>query len=224
VDDCDGPRNVIIANSGESHGAPHGRDGLCFLYRFAILWQSSFARSAPFGAIKPHRPVGGYRVEEAALRSRCTPVSRARSLRRVGVAAYDRPGSARYAGSAPWARACEGKFRPAKGNGQSSRGKDRPRGATAKGRTRRRASPVTPPRPTPWTSSACSARHREVHGRGARAASQPYQPSPKGSSGRPAHRPFRGSLGVHSRCGLHTRAATNSWPAIPKASATWSPP
>ena len=30
VDDCDGPRNVIIANSGESHGAPHGRDGLCF--------------------------------------------------------------------------------------------------------------------------------------------------------------------------------------------------
>jgi hypothetical protein len=39
---------------------------------------------------------------------------------------------------------------------------------------------------------------------------QPYQPSPKGSSGRPAHRPFRGLLGVHSRCGLHTRAVTNS--------------
>src|SRR6202158_5454964 len=37
---------------------------------------------------------------------------------------------------------------------------------------------------------------------------QPYQPSPKGSSGRPAHRPFRGLLGVHSRCGLHTRAVT----------------
>src|ERR1700736_665525 len=35
---------------------------------------------------------------------------------------------------------------------------------------------------------------------------QPYQPSPKGSSGRPAHRPFRGLLGVHSRYGLHTRA------------------
>ncbi len=34
---------------------------------------------------------------------------------------------------------------------------------------------------------------------------QPCQPSPKGSSGRPAHRPFRGLLGVHSRCGLHTR-------------------
>ena len=29
-------------------------------------------------------------------------------------------------------------------------------------------------------------------------------------SGRPAHRPFRGLLGVHSRCGLHTRAVTNS--------------
>ena len=35
---------------------------------------------------------------------------------------------------------------------------------------------------------------------------QSYQPSPKGSSGRPAHRPFRGLLGVHSRYGLHTRA------------------
>jgi hypothetical protein len=29
-------------------------------------------------------------------------------------------------------------------------------------------------------------------------------------SGRPAHRPFRGLLGVHSRYGLHTRAVTNS--------------
>ena len=28
------------------------------------------------------------------------------------------------------------------------------------------------------------------------------------ASGRPAHRPFRGLLGVHSRCGLHTRAVT----------------
>jgi hypothetical protein len=37
---------------------------------------------------------------------------------------------------------------------------------------------------------------------------QPCQPSPVGSPGRPAHRPFRGLLGVHSRCGLHTRAAT----------------
>src|SRR5262245_22191632 len=30
----------------------------------------------------------------------------------------------------------------------------------------------------------------------------------KGSPGRPAHRPFRGLLGVHLRCGLHTRAVT----------------
>src|SRR6266853_287387 len=37
---------------------------------------------------------------------------------------------------------------------------------------------------------------------------RPYQPSPKGLSGRPAHRPFRGLLGVHSRYGLHTRAVT----------------
>jgi hypothetical protein len=31
-----------------------------------------------------------------------------------------------------------------------------------------------------------------------------YQPSPKGWSGRPVHRPFRGLLSVHSRYGLHT--------------------
>ena len=37
---------------------------------------------------------------------------------------------------------------------------------------------------------------------------QPYQPSPKSLSGRPAHCPFRGLLGVHSRYGLHTRAVT----------------
>src|SRR5712664_1953361 len=37
---------------------------------------------------------------------------------------------------------------------------------------------------------------------------QPYQPSPKGLSGRPAHCPFRGLLGVYSRYGLHTRAVT----------------
>ena len=43
-----------------------------------------------------------------------------------------------------------------------------------------------------------------------RSFTQPCQPSPKGSSGRPAHRPFRGLLGVHSRYGLHTRAVTNS--------------
>ncbi len=41
-----------------------------------------------------------------------------------------------------------------------------------------------------------------------RSVTQPCQPSPKGLSGRPAHRPFRGLLGVHSRYGLHTRAVT----------------
>jgi hypothetical protein len=33
---------------------------------------------------------------------------------------------------------------------------------------------------------------------------------PERVSGRPAHRPFRGLLSVHSRYGLHTRAVTNS--------------
>jgi hypothetical protein len=46
-------------------------------------------------------------------------------------------------------------------------------------------------------------------GRPACSFTQPYQPSPIGLSGRPAHRPFRGLLGVHSRYGLHTRAVTN---------------
>jgi hypothetical protein len=39
-------------------------------------------------------------------------------------------------------------------------------------------------------------------------SSQPYQPSPKGLSGRPVHRRFRGLLSVHSHYGLHTRAVT----------------
>ena len=47
---------------------------------------------------------------------------------------------------------------------------------------------------------------------------------PKGSSGRPAHRHFRGLLGVHSRYGPHTRTATKSWHAYPKASAISLPP
>ena len=47
-------------------------------------------------------------------------------------------------------------------------------------------------------------------GRIASLVTQPCQPSPKGSSGRPAHRPFRGLLGVHSHYGPHTRAVTNS--------------
>ena len=42
---------------------------------------------------------------------------------------------------------------------------------------------------------------------------RPCQPSPKEASGRPAHRPFRGLLGVHSRCGLPICAVTNSRPA-----------
>ena len=44
--------------------------------------------------------------------------------------------------------------------------------------------------------------------------SHPYQPSPIPLSGRPAHRPFRGLLSVHSRCGLHTRAVTKFVTAI----------
>ena len=45
-------------------------------------------------------------------------------------------------------------------------------------------------------------------GRILRSFTQPCQPSPKGLSGRPAHRPFRGLHGVHSHYGLHTRAVT----------------
>jgi transposase len=41
-------------------------------------------------------------------------------------------------------------------------------------------------------------------------STQPYQPSPITLSGRPAHRPFRGLLSVHSRCGPHTRAVTDT--------------
>jgi hypothetical protein len=41
-----------------------------------------------------------------------------------------------------------------------------------------------------------------------RSFTQPCQSSPIWLSGRPAHRPFRGLLGVHSRYGLHTRAVT----------------
>jgi hypothetical protein len=37
---------------------------------------------------------------------------------------------------------------------------------------------------------------------------QSYQPSPIRVSGQPAHRPFRGLLGVHSHYGLHTRTVT----------------
>ena len=47
-------------------------------------------------------------------------------------------------------------------------------------------------------------------GRRLRSFTQPYQPSPVWLPDRPAHRPFRGLLSVHSHCGLHTRAVANS--------------
>src|ERR1035441_10555386 len=54
---------------------------------------------------------------------------------------------------------------------------------------------------------------------------QSYQPSPKGLPGRSAHRHFRGLLGVHSRCGLHTRAVTVIRDMhFPKASTVSLPP
>src|SRR4029077_3562576 len=52
----------------------------------------------------------------------------------------------------------------------------------------------------------------------------PCQPSPIPLSGRPAHRPFRGLLSVHSRCGLPTRTGTICRDRYPKASDTSSPP
>src|SRR5215469_8016199 len=48
--------------------------------------------------------------------------------------------------------------------------------------------------------------------------------SPVPRPGRPAHRPFRGLLSVHSRCGLHTRTVTVCRNRYPKASDTSSPP
>ena len=53
---------------------------------------------------------------------------------------------------------------------------------------------------------------------------QSYQPSPKWRSGRPVQPPFRGLLGVHSRYGLHTRAATYMRHASPEASTASLPP
>src|SRR5277367_2179449 len=53
--------------------------------------------------------------------------------------------------------------------------------------------------PLPRCSGRATLRSKITH---------PYQPSPIPLSGRPAHRHFRGLLGVHSRCGLHTRAVT----------------
>ena len=45
-------------------------------------------------------------------------------------------------------------------------------------------------------------------GRSPRSSHPAVSAFPGRSPGRPAHRPFRGLLGVHSRCGLHTRAVT----------------
>src|SRR5712671_101398 len=86
--------------------------------------------------------------------------------------------------------------------------------------------PASPSRASGWSSLTtpwglpCCVRFPCVHavattpaqrlGALLRSFTQPYQPSPIWQSGRPAHRPFRGLLSVHSRCGLHTRAVTNS--------------
>ena len=71
--------------------------------------------------------------------------------------------------------------------------------------------------PTPW-GLPCCVRFPCVHAVATTPAQRlgvlfrsftlPYQPSPKTLSSRPAHCPFRGLLGVHSRYGLHTRAVT----------------
>src|ERR1700694_4506613 len=66
------------------------------------------------------------------------------------------------------------------------------------------------------TLSLCTCRRQYpgvATGRTLAQLDQLFQPSPIWQSGRPTHRPFRGLLDVHSRCGLHTRAATNSWHA-----------
>jgi hypothetical protein len=73
------------------------------------------------------------------------------------------------------------------------------------------------PSSTPWGFPCClrfplctCCRHYPGAATGFLVCSIPrsYQPYPIGSAGRSAHRPFRGLLGVHSRCGLHTRAVT----------------
>src|ERR1700733_10943176 len=63
------------------------------------------------------------------------------------------------------------------------------------------------------TLSLCTCRRQYpgvATGRTLAQLDQPFQPSPIWQSGRPTHLPFRGLLDVHSRCGLHTRAVTNS--------------
>ena len=92
--------------------------------------------------------------------------------------------------------------------------------------------PACPSRASGWSSLTtprdfpCCARFPCVHAVATtpaqplavphRSSVQWCQPSPKGSSGRPAHRHFRGLLGVHSRYGLHTRAVTVNRDPLPE--------
>ena len=111
------------------------------------------------------------------------------------------------------------------------------------GTTSLSATPERPAFPSPesgWSSPTtprgfpCCARFPCVHAAATTPAQrlavlpcssiQSCQTSPIRQSGRPAHLAFRGLLSVHSRCGLHTRAATHSWHAYPKASDISSPP
>jgi hypothetical protein len=81
--------------------------------------------------------------------------------------------------------------------------------------------------PVLHTLSLCTCcRHRPGTAAGLTFAqsAQPYQPSPKGLSGRPAHRPFRGLLGVHSRYGLTLALSPYIVTRYPKASAISLPP
>ena len=86
-----------------------------------------------------------------------------------------------------------------------------------------RGRPVGHPLTTPW-GFPCCVRSPCVHAAATTPVQRlgvlfahlahPCQPSPNPLSGRPAHRPFRGLLGVHSRCGLHTRTVTKFVTAI----------
>jgi hypothetical protein len=89
-----------------------------------------------------------------------------------------------------------------------------------------------PDRPASCLNSHLRNRHDDF-GRGKRSARSDYghgvvrhgfETPGCACSGGPAHRPFRSLLGVHSRCGPHTRAVTYMRRAIRKASAISSPP
>jgi hypothetical protein len=60
--------------------------------------------------------------------------------------------------------------------------------------------------------SLCTCRRQYpgvADGRNLRSTRPAISTFPIWQSGRPTHRPFRGLLSVHSRCGLHSRAVTN---------------